>query len=214
MSSVNKVILIGHLGADPEVRSFQNGGKVCNMRLATSERWKDKGSGELRERTEWHSVVVTGDGLVRIAEQYLRKGSRIYVEGKLQTRKWQDQSGNDRYATEVVVGFGGVLVMLDTQGGSSRQSAGQARQPSGPQNTAPADFDDEIPFLMWKGQDMQQFWMVQATALRGFATHRVPLRRMKHGALRGKIQAPCSTLWKRSLRTGRSTSSALPSAAR
>ena len=147
MSTVNKVIMIGHLGADPEVRSFQNGGKVCNMRLATSERWKDKGSGELRERTEWHSVVITGDGLVRIAEQYLRKGSRIYVEGKLQTRKWQDQSGNDRYATEIVVGgFGGVLVMLDTQGGSSRQSTGQARQSSGPQNTAPADFDDEIPF--------------------------------------------------------------------
>ena len=147
MSTVNKVIMIGHLGADPEVRSFQNGGKVCNMRLATSERWKDKGSGELRERTEWHSVVITGDGLVRIAEQYLRKGSRIYVEGKLQTRKWQDQNGNDRYATEVVVGgFGGSLVMLDTQGGSSRQSAGQARPPSGQQNTAPADFDDEIPF--------------------------------------------------------------------
>ena len=146
MSSVNKVLLIGHLGADPEVRSFQNGGKVCNMRLATSERWKDKGSGELRERTEWHSVVITGDGLVRIAEQYLRKGSRIYVEGKLQTRKWQDRNGNDRYATEVVVGFGGVLVMLDTQGGSSRQSSGPARPSSGQQNTAPADFDDEIPF--------------------------------------------------------------------
>ena len=151
MSTVNKAILIGHLGADPEVRSFQNGGKVCNMRLATSERWKDKSndknSGELRERTEWHSVVITGDGLVRIAEQYLRKGSRVYVEGKLQTRKWQDRNGNDRYATEIVVGgFGGSLVMLDTQGGSSRQSAGQARPPSGQQNTAPADFDDEIPF--------------------------------------------------------------------
>ena len=101
--SVNKVILIGNLGRDPEVRSFQNGGKVCNLRIATSENWKDKNTGERREKTEWHSVAIFQEGLVRIAEQYLRKGSKVYIEGQLQTRKWQDQSGQDKYSTEVVL---------------------------------------------------------------------------------------------------------------
>ncbi|MDP5084408.1 MAG: single-stranded DNA-binding protein [Yoonia sp.] len=112
--SVNKVILIGNLGADPEVRNFQNGGKVCNLRIATSETWKDKNTGERREKTEWHTVAIFQEGLVRIAEQYLKKGSKVYIEGKLQTRKWQDQSGADRYSTEVVLnGFDGNLTMLD-----------------------------------------------------------------------------------------------------
>ena len=112
--SVNKVILIGNLGRDPEVRSFQNGGKVCNLRIATSETWKDRNTGERREKTEWHSVAIFSEGLVRVAEQYLRKGSKVYLEGKLQTRKWQDQSGQDRYSTEVVLqGFDATLVMLD-----------------------------------------------------------------------------------------------------
>jgi len=112
--SVNKVILIGNLGRDPEVRTFQNGGKVCNLRIATSETWKDKNTGERREKTEWHSVAIFSEGLVRVAEQYLRKGSKIYIEGALQTRKWQDQSGQDKYSTEIVLqGFGSTLVMLD-----------------------------------------------------------------------------------------------------
>lgn len=116
--SVNKVILIGNLGRDPEVRSFQNGGKVCNLRIATSETWKDRNTGERREKTEWHSVAIFQEGLVRIAEQYLKKGSKVYIEGQLQTRKWQDQSGADRYSTEVVLqGFGGTLTMLDGRDG-------------------------------------------------------------------------------------------------
>ena len=116
--SVNKVILIGNLGRDPEVRSFQNGGKVCNLRIATSENWKDKNTGERREKTEWHSVAIFQEGLVRIAEQYLKKGSKVYIEGALQTRKWQDQSGQDRYSTEVVLqGYGGTLTMLDGRDG-------------------------------------------------------------------------------------------------
>ncbi|PCH68260.1 MAG: single-stranded DNA-binding protein [Rhodobacteraceae bacterium] len=115
--SVNKVILIGNLGRDPEVRTFQNGGKVCNLRIATSETWKDKNTGERREKTEWHSVAIFSEGLVRVAEQYLRKGSKIYIEGALQTRKWQDQSGQDKYSTEIVLqGFGSTLVMLDGRG--------------------------------------------------------------------------------------------------
>ncbi len=118
--SVNKVILIGNLGRDPEVRSFQNGGKVCNLRIATSENWKDKNTGERKERTEWHSIAIFQEGLVRIAEQYLKKGSKVYIEGKLQTRKWQDQSGQDKYSTEVVLqGFDGVLTMLDGRDGGS-----------------------------------------------------------------------------------------------
>ena len=123
--SVNKVIIIGNLGRDPEVRSFQNGGKVCNLRIATSETWKDKQSGERREKTEWHSVAIFQEGLVRIAEQYLKKGSKVYIEGKLQTRKWQDQSGADRYSTEVVLqGFDGVLTMLDGRGENSGGGGG------------------------------------------------------------------------------------------
>ena len=111
--SLNKVMLIGNLGADPEVRSFQNGGKVCNLRIATSENWKDR-EGQRQERTEWHSVAIFSEGLVNVAERYLRKGSKVYIEGQLQTRKWQDQQGQDRYTTEVVLrGFSGTLTMLD-----------------------------------------------------------------------------------------------------
>ena len=156
--SVNKVILIGNLGRDPEVRTFQNGGKVCNLRIATSETWKDKATGERRERTEWHSVAIFQEGLVRIAEQYLKKGSKVYIEGKLQTRKWQDQSGADRYSTEVVLqGFDGVLTMLDGRGeggggGGSYggdQGGGYESGSSGGGGgggSAPSDMDDEIPF--------------------------------------------------------------------
>ncbi len=123
--SVNKVILIGNLGRDPEVRSFQNGGKVCNLRIATSENWKDKNTGERREKTEWHSVAIFQEGLVRIAEQYLKKGSKVYIEGALQTRKWQDQSGQDRYSTEVVLqGYGGTLTMLDGRDGGGGGGGG------------------------------------------------------------------------------------------
>lgn len=147
MSSVNKVILIGNLGADPEVRTFQNGGKVCNLRIATSEVWKDKNTGERREKTEWHQVAIFNDGLVRVAEQYLRKGSKVYLEGSLATRKWQDQSGNDRYSTEVVLqGFDSKLVMLDGKPQSDGQSGyggGQTDQAGGQPS---GDIDDEIPF--------------------------------------------------------------------
>jgi single-strand DNA-binding protein len=166
--SVNKVILIGNLGRDPEVRSFQNGGKVCNLRIATSETWKDKNTGERREKTEWHSVAVFQEGLVRIAEQYLRKGSKVYIEGQLQTRKWQDQSGQDKYSTEVVLqGYGGTLTMLDGRdgggggGGGGASSSGEfgggsgydsgygggGGAPQGGSSPAPSrDLDDEIPF--------------------------------------------------------------------
>ena len=124
--SVNKVILVGNLGQDPEVRSFPSGGKVANLRIATSETWKDRNTGERKERTEWHSVVINGEGLVGVAERFLRKGSKIYVEGQLRTRKWQDQSGNDRYTTEVSLsGPGAVLTMLDgAPGGGGGQGGG------------------------------------------------------------------------------------------
>ncbi|EQB33017.1 single-stranded DNA-binding protein [Sphingobium ummariense] len=123
--SVNKVILVGNLGADPEVKSFQNGGKVCNIRIATSETWKDRNSGERKERTEWHSVAIFSEGLAGVAERYLRKGSKVYVEGQLRTRKWQDQSGNDRYTTEVVLqGPSAVLTMLDGAQGGGGQGGG------------------------------------------------------------------------------------------
>ncbi len=123
--SVNKVILLGNLGRDPEVRTFGDGRKVCNLRIATSETWKDRNTGERREKTEWHSVAIFSEGLVRVCEQYLRKGSKVYIEGQLQTRKWQDQSGNDRYSTEVVLqGFGGTLVMLDSRGGGGGGGGG------------------------------------------------------------------------------------------
>ena len=160
--SVNKVILIGNLGRDPEVRSFQNGGKVCNLRIATSETWRDRNTGERKERTEWHSVAIFQEGLVKVAEQYLRKGSKVYIEGQLQTRKWQDQSGQDRYSTEVVLqGFNGTLVMLDgrdgggsggggygggyedDRGGGYGGGSGGGQQGGG---GGRADMDDEIPF--------------------------------------------------------------------
>ena len=162
--SVNKVILIGNLGADPEIRSFQNGGKVANLRIATSETWKDKNTGERREKTEWHTVALFSEGLVRVAEQYLKKGSKVYIEGKLQTRKWQDQSGADRYSTEVVVQMGGTLTMLygrsdgggNTGGGDyGSGSSGGGGGGRGSYNDggygggAPSggsDMDDEIPF--------------------------------------------------------------------
>ncbi|MFC2967630.1 single-stranded DNA-binding protein [Acidimangrovimonas pyrenivorans] len=115
--SVNKVILVGNLGRDPEVRSFSNGGKVCNLRIATSETWRDRNTGERRERTEWHSVAIFSEPLAKIAEQYLRKGSKVYIEGQLETRKWQDQSGQDRYSTEVVLRpYRGELTLLDSRG--------------------------------------------------------------------------------------------------
>ncbi|MEP0192021.1 MAG: single-stranded DNA-binding protein [Erythrobacter sp.] len=127
--SLNKVMLIGNLGQDPEVRSFQNGGKVCNLRIATSETWKDRNTGERQERTEWHTVAIFSEGLVNVCENYLKKGSKVFIEGQLQTRKWQDQSGNDRYSTEVVLrGFNGTLTMLDGagggQGGGGRSGGG------------------------------------------------------------------------------------------
>ena len=154
--SVNKVILIGNLGRDPEVRNFPNGGKVCNLRIATSENWKDRNTGERREKTEWHSVAIFNEGLVRVAEQYLRKGSKVYLEGQLQTRKWHDQSGNDRYSTEVVLqGFGSTLTMLDGRGDSGGSGGAPGGYDSGYSSPEPAaessslpsrDLDDEIPF--------------------------------------------------------------------
>ena len=154
--SVNKVILVGNLGREPEIRTMQNGGKVCNLSVATSERWKDRNTGENQERTEWHRVVIFDDRLCDVAERYLQKGSKVYLEGELQTRKWQDQSGQDRYSTEVVLRrFRGVLTMLDSRGGGGGGggdygggSGGGGNFPqddgmsSGPSN----DLDDEIPF--------------------------------------------------------------------
>jgi len=123
--SLNKVMLIGNLGADPEIRSFQNGGKVANLRIATSEQWKDKNTGERKEKTEWHTVAIFSEGLVSVVERYLKKGSKVFVEGKLQTRKWQDQNGQDRYSTEIVIqGLGGTLTMLDGAGGGGGMGAG------------------------------------------------------------------------------------------
>ncbi|KHL24488.1 single-stranded DNA-binding protein [Croceibacterium mercuriale] len=122
--SLNKVMIIGNLGQDPEVRSFQNGGKVCNLRIATTESWKDK-DGSKQERTEWHTVAIFSEGLVNVAERFLRKGSKVFVEGQLQTRKWQDQSGADRYSTEIVLrGFNGTLTMLDGPGGAQGGGGG------------------------------------------------------------------------------------------
>lgn len=155
MSSVNKACLLGNLGQDPDVRTTQDGSKIVNMSIATSERWKDRSTGEKRERTEWHRVVIFNEALAGIAEQYLRKGSKVYVEGKLQTRKWTDQSGQDRYTTEVVLQrFNGELVLLggredggSSQGGYGKSTGGGSTTstPSG-QSSAPADLDDEIPF--------------------------------------------------------------------
>ncbi|MBN2760029.1 MAG: single-stranded DNA-binding protein [Rhodobacteraceae bacterium] len=168
--SVNKVILVGNLGRDPEVRSFQNGGKVCNLRIATSETWRDKATGERKERTEWHSVAIFNEGLVRIAEQYLRKGSTVYIEGQLETRKWQDQSGADRYSTEVVLRpYRGEMTLLGgrgdggsggNSGGNMGGNSGGGYDRGGPDYgdsrgggsggyggpSGPSDMDDEIPF--------------------------------------------------------------------
>ncbi|MEX0311267.1 MAG: single-stranded DNA-binding protein [Tateyamaria sp.] len=162
--SVNKVILIGNLGRDPEVRTFQNGGKVCNLRIATSETWKDRNTGERKERTEWHSVAIFSEPLARVAEQYLRKGSKVYIEGQLETRKWQDQSGQDRYSTEVVLRpYRSELTMLDGRDGGGGGSFGgggggggqmgyddrDAGYGGGGGQPSPApsrDLDDEIPF--------------------------------------------------------------------
>ncbi|MEL6680017.1 MAG: single-stranded DNA-binding protein [Pseudomonadota bacterium] len=164
--SVNKVILIGNLGRDPEVRTFNNGGKVCNLRIATSETWRDKASGERREKTEWHSVAIFSEPLARVAEQYLRKGSKVYLEGQLETRKWQDQSGQDRYSTEVVLRpYTSTLTMLDGRGegggmgggggdsyggggGYSSGGGGGGGGQSGGGYGGPSSggMDDEIPF--------------------------------------------------------------------
>jgi len=145
--SLNKVCLIANLCADPETRTFANGGKVCNLRVATNETWKDRDTGERKERAEYHTVAIFGDGLAGIADRYLRKGSKVYIEGKLQTRKWQDQSGADRYSTEVVLqGPGAVLTMLDgPQGGDGR---GERKQPyNEPQGGGYDDLDDtDLPF--------------------------------------------------------------------
>lgn len=162
MSSLNRVMIIGNVGADPEIKSFQNGGKVANFRIATSETWKDKSTGERKERTEWHSIAVFNEGLVGVIERYVKKGSKVYVEGQLQTRKWQDQSGADRYSTEVVLKpYNGTLVLLgDARGGQSggqssgwdqggNSSAGASGNGQG-SGGAPVggydDLDDDIPF--------------------------------------------------------------------
>jgi single-strand DNA-binding protein len=173
--SLNKVMLIGNLGADPEIRSFQNGGKVANLRIATSESWKDRQTGERKEKTEWHTVAIFSEGLVSVVERYLKKGSKVFVEGKLQTRKWQDQNGQDRYSTEIVIqGLGGTLTMLDgaagggagggmggggggarsggagggggwDQGGGAPSGGGFGGGPSGGSGGYD-DLDDDIPF--------------------------------------------------------------------
>jgi len=152
--SVNKVTLLGNLGADPEIRSFQNGGRVANLRIATSETWKDKNTGEKKERTEWHTVAVFIDGLVSVIEQNVSKGSKVYIEGQLETRKWQDQSGADRYSTEVVLRpYAGTLVLLGGggqggSGGSGGYSGGSGGGIPDDRGSAPAGggVDDEIPF--------------------------------------------------------------------
>jgi single-strand DNA-binding protein len=160
MAGVNKVILVGNLGDDPEARSLNNGGEVVNLRVATSENWKDK-DGNRQERTEWHRVVIFNENLGRVAKSYLRKGSKVYLEGQLQTRKWQDQSGADKYSTEVVLQrFRGELVLLDSRGGGAGASddfgggqesggfggSGGARPQSRPQPAFDSDLDDDVPF--------------------------------------------------------------------
>ena len=160
--SVNKVILVGNLGADPEIRTLTSGDRVANLSLATSESWRDKSSGERKEKTEWHRVVIFNEGLCKVAEQYLKKGSKIYLEGALQTRKWQDKDGHDKYTTEVVLqGFNSTLTMLDGKGGGGGAGAGaESSEDFGSGGPAPArerkpamaggggrdDMDDEIPF--------------------------------------------------------------------
>jgi len=151
---MNKAMLIGNLGADPEIRVLNNGQRVANMRIATSERWTDKQTGEKKERTEWHTVTVFNDALVGIIEKYVRKGSKVYIEGKLQTRKWQDQQGNDRYSTEITLqNFGGMLELLgDGNGGGRREERsddeprGDSRRGDNQSSRAKPEIDDEIPF--------------------------------------------------------------------
>ncbi len=155
--SVNKVILVGNLGRDPEIRAMQDGREVANLAIATSESWKDRNTGERREKTEWHRVVIFNDGLVNVAKNYLRKGSKVYIEGQLQTRKWTDQSGAEKYSTEVVLqGFGGNLTMLDGKrddagsfgdsGSNMSYSSGPSYQSQPAMAGASAPLDDEIPF--------------------------------------------------------------------
>lgn len=162
MASVNKAILVGNVGADPEIRRTQSGTPIANLRIATSESWRDKNSGERKEKTEWHTVVVFSEGLCKIVEAYVKKGSKIYIEGALQTRKWQDQSGNDRYSTEVVLqGFNCALTLLDSPEGDDKPSGDygkaigreQAKKPAADSyGNQPANFDDsDIPFMMeWR----------------------------------------------------------------
>lgn len=143
--SLNKIMLIGNLGADPEIRSFQNGGKVANLRIATSESWKDKSTGERKERTEWHTVAIFSEGLIGVVERFLKKGSKVFLEGQLQTRKWQDQSGADRYSTEVVIqGMGGTLTMLDGAQGDGQR--GERKQSYDSSPAGYEDLDDEIRY--------------------------------------------------------------------
>jgi single-strand DNA-binding protein len=157
--SVNKVILVGNLGADPEIRTLNSGDRVANLRVATSESWRDRASGERKEKTEWHRVVIFNDNLVKVAEQYLRKGSKIYLEGSIQTRKWADQSGQEKFSTEVVLQkFRGELTMLDGRGDNAEAgegggysngggfSSGPRAQSSAPRENFSADLDDDIPF--------------------------------------------------------------------
>lgn len=154
--SVNKVILIGNVGADPEIRSTQDGRKIANLRIATSESWRDKNTGERKEKTEWHTVVCFNEGLSGVIEQYVKKGSKVYVEGQLVTRKWQDQNGNDRYSTEVVLqAFNGTLTMLSSSnGGGDRGDDGGSRSSGGDRDSGrqeqrgnySRDIDDDIPF--------------------------------------------------------------------
>ena len=162
--SVNKVILIGNLGRDPEIKQMPSGGSIANLSIATSENWRDKNSGERKEKTEWHRVVVFSEGLVRVVEQYLKKGAKVYIEGQLETRKWQDKDGNDKYSTEVVLrNFGSTLTMLDgrSEGGGAGAGSGGGYEDRAPARNAGAkakggkgpsedfsrpDFDDEIPF--------------------------------------------------------------------
>lgn len=153
--SVNKVILIGNLGAEPEIKRTQDGRPIANLRIATSESWRDKNTGERKERTEWHRVVCFNEGLCKVIEQYVKKGSKVYIEGALQTRKWQDQSGADRYSTEVVLqGFNGSLTMLDSRTDSQPNTGGNdyADQSTGNKSyQGGGDIDDEIPFLVeWR----------------------------------------------------------------
>lgn len=159
--SLNKACIIGNLGQDPEVRSLPSGGKVVNLSVATSESWKDKNTGERRERTEWHRIVIFSEGLAKVAEQYLKKGAKVYVEGQIQTRKWQDKDGADRYSTEIVLqGFNATLTMLDgRQDGGGERSASSERpgadrpgQSGGGAGAGTGGMDDEIPFAPeWRG---------------------------------------------------------------